>query len=214
MRRKYKKGGGALIMVNTIHFIKPSADLFHLTTDPLKLIEYAGRICYNSTDRIDEGTALSFARGLYRKGHLSVFEHVSATFLITCSRACSHQIVRHRLCSYSQESQRYVKYEAMLPVIELFERQNISVDFYIKAFNEYKRLLSEGNPPQRARLVLPNSTATKLLMTTNLRQWLHIIEQRTSPHADEEIRYIFKQIRETLFERLELGKIIANEELL
>jgi thymidylate synthase (FAD) len=102
----------------------------------------------------------------------------------------------------------------MLPVIELFERQNISVDFYIKAFNEYKRLLSEGNPPQRARLVLPNSTATKLLMTTNLRQWLHIIEQRTSPHADEEIRYIFKQIRETLFERLELGKIIANEELL
>jgi thymidylate synthase (FAD) len=165
----------------------------------LKRIEECGRICYRSADRTTEESASGFVKGLVKSGHLSVLEHINVSFLIICSRACSHQLVRHRLASYSQASQRYIKYQEGefynpgLPYLD---------EYYTQTFEGYKALLDLGMKPQEARLVLPNGTLTELVVTTNLRQWKHMIALRTSKAADDEIRALFldiqRQFREVL----------------
>ncbi|MDR3152931.1 MAG: FAD-dependent thymidylate synthase [Deltaproteobacteria bacterium] len=182
----------------------------------LRKIEAAGRTCYASEPGSSIDEAAEFVRRLVRKGHESVLEHESASFLVTCSRACSHQLVRHRLCAYSQESQRFVRHGEdkplefyVPPAMEADQRELLEEICNIAALN-YWLALPVGRPPQEARMLLPNATVTRLMVTANLRQWRHMIRQRTSPQADAEIRELFWAIGEE-FQRV-LPEIFGEEE--
>ncbi|MDR1039461.1 MAG: FAD-dependent thymidylate synthase [Deltaproteobacteria bacterium] len=172
----------------------------------IRKIEAAGRVCYRSEPSPDLEGAAAFVKRLVDKGHESVLEHVSVTMIIDCSRACSHQLVRHRLASFSQESQRYTKYadedslDFRMPELtnmddphHYWRCQFNSV--YVRAHRVYLEAVNRGIKPQMARLVLPNAAMTKLFTTMNLRQWRHVIALRTSEAADDEIRELCLEIR-------------------
>ena len=183
-------------------------------------IERCGRVCYKSEDRITDASADKFVKKICKNNHESVLEHVSLTAIIRCSRACSHQLVRHRIAAYSQESMRYCNYgkKGGLQVIcppsigipagdysrwhfyeGLSKKQNRWISAIGYAFSEYEFELAEGVRPEDARFVLPNATKTELAVTFNLRMWKHVIEERAlNSHAQWEIRAIFGSIYEDL----------------
>jgi len=183
--------------------IEPSAVLLtpvaHLLEYP-KLIELAGRTCYKSEDRITHDSARRFILGIIKRGHESVIEHCSVTYRIICSRACSHQLVRHRIAAYSQESQRYCDYKNEFQIIvPPSVKQDINlyynfVDSAQRAYMDYRKLREAGVKPEDARFLLPNCAKTEVVVTYNLRQWRHVINQRIDPHAQWEIRKIMKSI--------------------
>lgn len=191
-------------------FYWPKTTLF---TFVMEHIEKCGRICYKSDDKITEGSADKFVRMIVKNGHESVLEHVSLTAIVVCSRSCSHQLVRHRLASYSQESQRYCNYGKgdSLKVIcppsiglepgdygqnyNLSEQQTNWINQIYSSYKEYKSELEGGIKPEDARYVLPNATKTELATTFNLRQWRHVFRERAiNTHAQWEIRSIFFSI--------------------
>jgi thymidylate synthase (FAD) len=169
---------------------------------PAELLEHAGRVCYRSASRGDPG---AFLRARIREGHESLIEHASATFEIGgISRACSHQLVRHRLASYSQESQRYVDMsdpEWVLPpavsgdteVRALWER------FAGQVRETYRALRERGVRKEDARFVLPNAAATRIIATYNFRVLRHIFRLRISPHAQWEIRQVAVRMLEVVY---------------
>ncbi|MGD2148871.1 MAG: FAD-dependent thymidylate synthase [Anaerolineae bacterium] len=158
---------------------------------PEDLLERAGRICYASTGRGEPG---AFIRARVREGHESIIEHASATFEVSgISRACSHQLVRHRLASYSQESQRYVDMSApewALPpqMLENKEAMAVWARFAGKVEEAYRALRGLGLRKEDARFVLPNAAATRILVTMNFRELLHFFRIRVSRGAQWEIR--------------------------
>lgn len=158
----------------------------------LKRIEHAGRTCYKSEDRITDESAKAFVRMLIQRGHESVLEHESITVRFVCDRGISHEIVRHRLASYSQESQRYVRYngdiEFINPRMPNAKAYEAWQELCERAEETYKELLSYGVQPQQARAVLPNSTKTEVVMTANLREWRHFLKLRTSTAAHPQMR--------------------------
>jgi thymidylate synthase (FAD) len=167
----------------------------------LMQIAAAGRICSAGGLPGTGNEAVGFVRKLMARGHESVIEHVHVSFVVTCSRACSHQLVRHRLCSFSQESQRYVSYGEgnppefyIPPSLGPVHRKHLEVSYGLAAA-AYAQALDMGLKPQAARLLLPNGTLTRLMMTANLRQWKHMIKLRTDEAADEEIRALFLKIQ-------------------
>jgi thymidylate synthase (FAD) len=195
--------------------IKPSYEILS-TIDGnqiLKDIELAGRTCYKSEDKITEDSAQQFVRMILGKAHESVIEHKSVTVKFICDRGVSHEIVRHRLASFSQESTRYCNYSKdkfgneltfiipcwlTIPEIVIEDKQVYNVDVtdggleYIsllaKAQETYFQLLSIGWQPQQARAVLPNSLKTEIVVTANLREWRTIFKQRTSQAAHPQMR--------------------------
>jgi thymidylate synthase (FAD) len=195
--------------------IDPRLD--YKNNNPELLIEMAGRNCYQSWDNPGDKTNQEYVRNLMRQGHLSVIEHVSATFLITnISRSCSHEIVRHRHFSYSQLSQRYFD-ESHAPfilpdVIEANpdakaaweEATNTCQNAYQTLVSCLSQSLASGGDKltthlrkvirQAARSVLPNATETKILMTGNLRSWRHFINLRATDAADTEINRVAIEI--------------------
>lgn len=165
----------------------------------LKRIEKAGRTCYKSEGRITAESAENFVRKLIERGHESVLEHESIAVLFVCDRGISHEIVRHRLASYSQESTRYCNYSGDRFGSELtFIKPCFFMDkpwAYCAwenamgfAENVYFDLLSDGCPPQEARTVLPNSLKTEVVMTANLREWRHFLKLRTAKAAHPQMR--------------------------
>lgn len=158
----------------------------------LKRIEHAGRTCYKSEDRITDESAKAFVRMLIQRGHESVLEHESITVRFVCDRGISHEIVRHRLAGYSQESQRYVRYNGDIEFINPRMPNAKAYEAWQKlcerAEETYKELLSYGVQPQQARAVLPNSTKTEVVMTANLREWRHFLKLRTSTAAHPQMR--------------------------
>jgi len=152
----------------------------------LKRIEAAGRTCYKSEDKITPVSAEAFVRRIIKSGHHSVLEHVSATVRLTCDRGVSHEIVRHRLASYSQESTRYCNYghaNEITVIKPCFWDENSSL--YRKWYNQcskaelvYLDMLKDGAQPQEARSVLPNSLKTEITITMNLREWRHFFKLR------------------------------------
>ena len=165
----------------------------------LKRIEMAGRTCYKSEDRITEGSAENFVRTLIERGHESVLEHESITVRFICDRGISHEIVRHRLASYSQESTRYCNYNcdrfgSGLTVIKpCFWKEKTGaymswVTAMFVAEKEYFAMLNWGCTPQEARSVLPNSVKTEVVMTANLREWRHFLKLRTAKAAHPQMR--------------------------
>ena len=160
----------------------------------LKFLERIGRVCYKSEDKITEGSAGKFIRNLIKSGHESVIEHYSITVKVICSRAISHQIVRHRIGSYSQESQRYVSYKDGIEVIERPGLKGEALKEWEgaqqRSIDSYRRLIELGIKPEVARDVLTNAAATEIVMTLNPRQWRHFCRLRTSPAADPQMRVI------------------------
>jgi thymidylate synthase (FAD) len=158
---------------------------------PEELLEHAGRVCYRSEGRGDPGR---FLRARIREGHESLIEHASATFEISgISRAASHQLIRHRLASYSQESQRYVSMEDpewVLPpaVADDPEAMDIWEEFAGQVKATYRELRERGLRKEDARFALPNATATRIVVTMNFRELRHFFQVRISRHAQWEIR--------------------------
>lgn len=155
------------------------------------LLEHAGRTCYRSESRGEPGR---FLQPRIREGHESIIEHASVTFEISgISRACSHQLVRHRIASYSQESQRYVDMSApefVVPPSVMDNPKAVAVwdDFMDGVTETYQRLRDLGVRKEDARFVLPNAAATRIIVTMNFRSLRHFFSVRGDPAAQWEIR--------------------------
>jgi thymidylate synthase (FAD) len=167
----------------------------------LALIERAGRTCYKSEDKIASGTAETFVGRILASGHESVIEHSSATVRIICDRGVTHELVRHRLASFSQESTRYANYARdrfgrEITVIRPFFWQDDPAKYAIweKAMvaceAAYLALMDAGAKAQEARSVLPNSLKTEIVMTANLREWRHVFSLRCDPASHPQMREV------------------------
>jgi thymidylate synthase (FAD) len=183
--------------------------------EPQKLIERAGRTCYKSEDKITSDSAEKFIRLILKRGHESVIEHSAITVKFVVDRGVSHELVRHRLVAYSQESSRYCNYRSGVtfvipPWVDIIPREysydsplgtgNISAIRWGKAMydaeDSYIRLLGDGWTPQQARSVLPNSLKTEIVATTNFREWRHIFKLRCSEAAHPQMREIMIPLRD------------------
>lgn len=167
----------------------------------MKTIEAAGRTCYKSEGNIGDGTAEKFIVAVIKRGHESVLEHEKITVRIICDRAVTHEIVRHRIASYSQESQRYCNYSGDKFGNELtfikpcfFEENTDTYNYWQAAMamaeKMYFRLINEGAKPEEARAVLPNSTKTEIVVTMNIREWRHFFKLRCDKAAHPAMREI------------------------
>lgn len=195
-----------------MRLIRPS---YEILTDVnglemLKQIERAGRTCYKSEDKITDDSCVKFVKNILKRRHLSVIEHVNLSVKFIVDRGVTHELVRHRLCAFSQESTRYCNYKDEVTFI-IPPWVNIKPDIYTKitptrqlnqadmmwlwnmldAEQCYCSLLSAHKwSPQQARSVLPNSLKTEIICTANLREWRHILSLRTSTNAHPQMREV------------------------
>jgi len=164
---------------------------------PENVIAHAGRVCYKSDarDRTKE-----FVQRRIKEGHESIIEHSSITFEIEdISRACSHQLVRHRLASYSQESQRYVEMSNPRFVIPKSIQENdnarrLFLDMMVDVMYTYEKLRELGILREDARFILPNAIATKIIVTMNYREMRHFFKVRCHKSAQWEIRELANEM--------------------
>jgi thymidylate synthase (FAD) len=183
----------------------------------LRNIEKAGRTCYKSEDRITDDSYVQFIRGIIERGHESVLEHEKVTVKFVVDRGVSHEIVRHRLASYSQESTRYCNYAGdkfgnEITVIRPFwadlNESVLSPGYeWFRACQEAENaylylLIKHGWTAQQARSVLPNSLKTEVVMTANLREWRHFFRLRASRAAHPQMRQVAIPLLLYLRERL------------
>ncbi|MBM4444250.1 MAG: FAD-dependent thymidylate synthase [Chloroflexi bacterium] len=162
------------------------------------LIEYAGRLCWGTTDKV--GTTPGRIEGWLAQGHESVIEHAAATFYVRASRVLTHELVRHRLASYSQRSQRYVRESSPRYVTppELAAGQrggDVFEKTMLEAWAAYSRLLQLGVKPEIARYVLPSACETEIVMTMNFRELRHFIKLRTSKRSLPEMRAVAGEMK-------------------
>lgn len=155
----------------------------------LQKIEAAARTCYKSEGKIQEGSAAKLVAGLIKSGHEAMLEHASVTVKFVVDRGISHELVRHRLASFAQESTRYCNYskddfgsEITFIIPDYLEYKsegwNIWKESMKQAEDAYFKMLDFGLSPQQARAVLPNSLKTEVVMTANLREWRHFFKLR------------------------------------
>ncbi len=177
----------------------------------LKKIERVARVCYKSEDKITEGSAEKMVRALIKSNHMAMLEHYSFSVKFICDRGVSHEIVRHRVASYAQESTRYCNYNKSGDVAFIrpvfFAEDTPEMDNWVescmRAEKTYNYLISEGRTPQEARSVLLNSLKTEVVMTANLREWRHFLSLRAcgstgKPHPQmlEVAVPLLKELRE------------------
>ncbi len=188
----------------------------------LKRLERAGRTCYKSEDKITSDSAKKFVATIIKSGHTSVIEHEKVSVRIICDRGVTHEIVRHRIGSYSQESTRYCNYskdkhDKQLTFIDpcFWEKDSIEYGRWEDACafveNVYLGMIELGASPQQARSVLPNSLKTEIVCTLNMRSWINFFQQRTSSAAHPQMREIaiplleeFKQNIPVIFDGIEV----------
>ena len=167
----------------------------------LEHLEICGRVCYKSEGRIAPGSAEKFLANIIKRGHEAVLEHYSFTGKFICDRGVSHEIVRHRMASYCQESTRYCNYSkdgfgGEITVIKPSYLEQGTGPWYDwreacqMAEWRYFDMLKAGCTPQEARAVLPNSLKTEVVMTANIREWRHFLKLRTAPAAHPQIREV------------------------
>lgn len=190
-----------------MNIIKPEAHiLFPIDgTQLLKHLEQIGRVCYKSENKITEDSCVPFLKRILDSGHESVIEHEKVSVRVICDRGVSHELVRHRIASYSQESTRYCNYanakfggeltfirplfwKEDMPQYELWKQAMQHVE------DTYMELLSMGASPQEARSVLPNSLKTEIIMTMNMREWRHFFHLRLSSAAHPQMREVSRLI--------------------
>lgn len=167
----------------------------------MERLEECGRVCYKSEDKITEGSAEKFLANIVKRGHEAVLEHCSFTVKFIVDRGVSHEIVRHRMASYCQESTRYCNYSkdgfgSEIAVIApcYLEEGTDGWELWMRGCQScedaYFDLLEWGCTPQEARAVLPNSLKTEVVMTANIREWRHFLRLRTSAAAHPQIREV------------------------
>ena len=179
----------------------------------MKTIERAGRTCYKSEHNISDGSAERFIASIIKRGHESVIEHEKITVRFICDRGVTHEIVRHRIASYSQESTRYCNYANdkfgneltfIKPCFwdETTEDGKAKMELWKKSMqnieDEYNKLIALGAKPEEARSILPNSLKTEIVVTMNLRSWRNFFKLRTAPAAHPQIRQIASALLDDL----------------
>ena len=197
--------------------IKPSYEIMTKINreEILKTLEMAGRTCYKSEDKITEESAGRFVKTLIKSGHEAMIEHFNLTIKFICDRGVTHEIVRHRVASYAQESTRYCNYSQdkfgnEITVIEPYFFANNDDDSNYYYWQEscewaeeyYFKLLKNGATPQEARSVLPNSLKTEIVVTMNMRELRHFLRLRTAKVAHPQIREIAIPLLNELQEKL------------
>lgn len=194
--------------------------LIQATPDPINTIAKIASICYDS----DPKNPLGLVKHLYRNGHHSVFEHIYFTFKIEgISRACSHQLVRHRHCSFTQRSQRYCSedgFGVVIPsTIAKVDVKGGYMGLVDTIAENYEELQYIGIPNEDARYILPNACETSLYLSCNLRELIHMSNERLCMRAQWEIRELVKQmvslvdpeLRFMLVPKCQSGRIICHE---
>lgn len=202
--------------------IRPSFEVLGFYSDDMSFIEKIGRTCYKSEDKITYESAKTFIETILKRGHESVIEHSAMTVKFICDRGVSHELVRHRLCAFSQESTRYVNYKGgctfIIPpwcrinqgnyescfAISMPEVDVIWYRSMLDAETAYKELLYKGRSPQQARSVLPNSTKTEIVVTANFREWRHIFRLRCSKAAHPQMRELMIPLLDYLKETIHI----------
>ena len=193
--------------------------LIQATPNPIETIAQIASICYDS----NPSNPMKLVEHCYKNGHLSVMEHIYFTFKIEgISRSCSHQLVRHRHCSFTQRSQRYCSEDDFGYVIPPTIKENGESDSYIRSMNaldwDYAMLTEAGIPNEDARYVLPNACETSLYLSCNLRELIHMSNERLCRRAQWEIRELVQQmvalvapeLHFMLVPKCKSGRIICN----
>lgn len=186
--------------------------------EELKKIERAARTCYKSEDKITEdgSSAMKMVAGLIKSGHEAMLEHGGLTVRFVCDRGVSHELVRHRMASFAQESTRYCNYSKdkfgneltfVMPTLyksDFMEDEawNCWVETMKKCEESYMKLIKMGVSPQMARSVLPNSLKTEVVVTANWREWRHILSLRCAPDAHPDIRCLMVDLLEELHDKI------------
>ena len=186
-----------------MRIIEPSFEILDEINgeEMLKKIEKIGRVCYKSEAKITESSASKFISNIIQSGHGSVLEHEKISVRIICDRGVTHEIVRHRIASYSQESTRYCNYanekfgSELTFIKPLFwaedsEEYKCWKEMMQKIEDAYNLLIERGAKPQEARTILPNSLKTEIICTMNLREWRHFFQLRTSHRSHPQMREV------------------------
>lgn len=181
----------------------------------LQHIEKIGRVCYKSEDKITEDgeSAKKFVKMLIDRGHEAMIEHSSLSVKFTVDRGVSHELVRHRIASFAQESTRYCnyskdKFDNGVTFIKPFffgeDTQNYKEWIYAMGIAEksYLQMLKDGATPQEARSVLPNSTKTEITITANYREWRNFFNLRTAKAAHPQMTQVTRPLLKELKTRL------------
>lgn len=170
-------------------------ELVYITPNAAQKIENIACVCYDSEPTED----CKIFKGCMKSGHQSVAEHSDITFKVTCSRACSHQLVRHRTGKFTQRSQRYCKedgFEYYIPQSIANDRQ--ALEIYNEVIHNiqanYKWLLDMGVEAEDARYILPNACETTIFITMDFRNFFHFLNERLCTRAQKEIRDIAKEM--------------------
>ncbi len=185
--------------------IKQSYTVLNQPKDILKLIEQAARTCYKSESKISVGSDIKLTKSLIGRGHHAMLEFGDITVRFITNRGVTHELVRHRLCSFAQESTRYVRYdnnmEFIIPVWWNDSTQEQRESFiHLCEVSEagYLHLLAMGWQPQQAREILPNALKTEIVAKANIREWRHIFSLRCSKAAHPQIRHLMMGLLEHL----------------
>ncbi len=204
---------------------KPSIEFMDMNTLGLNLIERAGRTCWKSEDKIGPGTAEKFATMLLEQGHYAMLEFGWLCYIVVCDRGITHEIVRHRLYSFAQESTRYVTYKSgatfiLPPWMQFVNEQQFAtpdittsqeiMEYFPYIYSDveylwfthlrtceirYKECLAQGWSAQKARSVLPNALKTEIVMAGNTREWMHFFKLRCHSKAHPQMQEIANMIR-------------------
>ena len=198
-----------------MRIIKPSFEILDEINGEviLKKIEKIGRVCYKSEDKITDDSARKFVSKILKSGHESVIEHEKVSVRIICDRGVTHEIVRHRIASYSQESTRYCNYnnekfgnELTLIKPLFWEEDSKEYKLWLETMqtieDTYNRLIEAGAEPQQARSILPNSLKTEIVVTMNLREWRHFFKLRTAKRAHPQMREVACALLEEFKKRI------------
>ncbi len=181
----------------------------------LRKIERAGRVCYKSEDRITSDSAKAFIQNILKSGHESVIEHEKVSVRIICDRGVTHEIVRHRMASYSQESTRYCNYSKDKFGKELtfikpcfWEEGSQAYQKWAQmmqlAEDTYNEMIAMGAKPQEARSILPNSLKTEIIVTMDLREWRHFFKLRTAERAHPQMREVALMLLEEMKGKMDI----------
>jgi len=181
--------------------IEQSYQILSIAYNTLYQIERAGRTCYKSEEKISEGSEIHFAKMLRDSGHHAMLEFGDIAVRFITNRGVTHELVRHRLCSFAQESTRYVKYDGQMEFIlpvwwnEVDEEsQAIWMEAMKESEQNYRILRRKGWRPEQAREVLPNSLKTEIVVKANTREWRHIFQLRCSSKAHPQMRALMRPL--------------------
>ena len=188
--------------------------LIQSTKHPIETISKIASICYDS----DPKDPMKLVQHLYKNGHHSVFEHIYFTFKIEgISRACSHQLVRHRHCSFTQRSQRYCD-ESGFEYVTPYTIDYSNMEMITERISASYDILAKHYPKEDARYILPNACCTDLYLSCNLRELIHICNERLCSKAQWEIRELVEKMIELVDPKLKFmlvpkcksGRIICH----